>query len=399
MSLQPTSSDSSERLVIARTKFLTHVLDILDRREPGLVPTLASFEPLGLDDLVLGAVEGLVGSANGAVADFHGCANFLRRSGVTHKVRNEIETGAGDRERRTTSGNAVFGDETRALFGDELNETFEIELGAGTRHKRLCAGGVLGSEVGSIQDGLTVLVLLLLQPLDVGFECLECATHLLLRHVRHLEDFTETAVLLVLAAGYENAAGDNSVLRLALEQLLIVCHSEQHLGCVLCSLADVLRVAERGDLTKGGLERLVALVVVALVVGTRQLAHLQTTITETDLGLQLRTAQQRVGGVTDTRWVVVALVVVGERTPLGACIDAALREDATAGAADGVSGAELFDEIWGHFAAVGAHQRNIQVFRPGFLLDRLALFLIDLARREHATIRRERHVADHVLII
>ena len=134
---------------------------------------------------------------------------------------------------------------------------------------------------------------------------------------------------------------------------------------------------------------------VALVVRTRKLTHFQTAVAKANLRLQLGASQQRIGGVTNTRGVVVALVIVGEGTPLGACVDAALREDAAAGATDGVSSAELLDEIGRHLATIRAHQSDVEVLRPLFGFDRLGGLLIDLAGREHAAIWRVRHVASH----
>lgn len=88
------------------------------------------------------------------------------------------------------------------------------------------------------------------------------SANLLLGHVRHLEDLSEATLLPVITASNENTARDDGVLRLALEQLCVIRDTEEQFGCLSSRLADVLRVAQGGDLAVCGLERLVLLIVV-----------------------------------------------------------------------------------------------------------------------------------------
>lgn len=131
---------------------------------------------------------------------------------------------------------------------------------------------VIGVQDGSVA-GNRRAALLLLHLLQEGLECFECAAHLLLGHICHLKDLAEATLLLHLAAGDEDAAGNNGVLRFALEQFRIVGLAKKMFGCLGCWPRDVLGVTQRGDLTEGGLERLIPLVVVAFVVSARELSN------------------------------------------------------------------------------------------------------------------------------
>lgn len=144
--------------------------------------------------------------------------------------------------------------------------------------------------------------------LDECFQDLEGASNLLLGNVCHLEDLTEASLLVVLSTGYKDASGNDGVLRLALEQLCVVRHLVEHLCRLSRRSANVLAVAERCDLPIGRLERLVDLVVVALVVRPREITHSHATVAEADFRLELGAVQQRVGGISDTRRIIVTLV-------------------------------------------------------------------------------------------
>lgn len=337
----------------------------------------------------------LVCCTDGAIADLDCGTNLLWRLGVAHEMRDEVETGASNREWRATSSDALLGDDGGAVLGNKLHTCWQTKLGTSTRHEDFGTGSVVPKIIVRVYDSPVSskhrAALQLLLALQKGLEGLECTANLLLGHVCHLEDFTEAALLLHGAACNEDAAGNDGVLRLALEQLGIVGLAVE----MLCSLgrgpADVLRVAQRGDLAKGGLERLVGLVMVGLVVGSRQVAHTQAAVAKANLRLQLGAVEQRVGGVTDTRGVIVALVVIREGAPLGARVDDPVGEDTPTGAADGVARAELLDEVGGHFAAVGAHQGNIQVVVPLVVLDGRGRVLVDLAGRELTAVWRVRH--------
>lgn len=120
----------------------------------------------------------------------------------------------------------------------------------------------------------------------------------------------------MVAARNEDTSCDDGVLRLSLEQLRIVCHPEEQFRSLSGGLGYVLRVAKCCDLTVGSLERLVGLVVVGLIVCARQLSYSQASVAKADLGRKLGAVEQRVCGVSDTRGVIVALVVVGKGSPL-----------------------------------------------------------------------------------
>lgn len=116
------------------------------------------------------------------------------------------------------------------------------------------------------------------------WEVIHTSANLFLGHIRHLEDLSEAALLSMVTASDEDAARNNGVLRFALEQLVVIRDTEEQLGRLSSRFADVLRVAQCGDLAVGSLKRLVRLVVVRLVVSARQLSHAQASIAEADLG-------------------------------------------------------------------------------------------------------------------
>lgn len=72
------------------------------------------------------------------------------------------------------------------------------------------------------------------------------------------------------------------------------------------------------------------------VLGTMQLSRAHT-LAKADAGLELRTIQERVDGVTDTRRVIVSLVVVGKGSPFGARINNTVTQNETTRAANHVA--------------------------------------------------------------
>jgi hypothetical protein len=72
------------------------------------------------------------------------------------------------------------------------------------------------------------------------------------------------------------------------------------------------------------------------VLGTMQLSRAHT-LAKADAGLELRTIQERVDGITDTRRIIISLVVVGEGSPLGARINNTITQDETTGTTDHVA--------------------------------------------------------------
>lgn len=163
--------------------------------------------------------------------------------------------------------------------------TYEA-FGAGSRTRAVVVGVQDGSVAGNRRAAL-----LLLHPLQEGLEGFECATHLLLCHVCHLEDLTEATLLFHLAAGDEDAASNDGVLRFALEQTSIIGLAVKMLGCLRCWPGDVLGVTQRGDLTEGRLEGFVRFVVVTLIVSARKLSNSYTTVTKANLRLKLASYQ------------------------------------------------------------------------------------------------------------
>lgn len=168
-------------------------------------------------------------------------------------MRDKIENGASNGERRATCSNAVFRDRPSAFLCNQLYVGLEAQLVAGTRHEVLGTCCNTGLEVGRIVQKIARGSANFLVLLQECLESLESPANLLLADIGHLEDLPEASLLPVVAAGNEDTASDDGILRFAFEELRVIRDSEQEL-CRLCGgLRDVLRVAQRCDLAVGGL--------------------------------------------------------------------------------------------------------------------------------------------------
>lgn len=78
----------------------------------------------------------------------------------------------------------------------------------------------------------------------------------------------------------------------------------------------------------------------------------------------MRSIEEGVCAITNTRRIIVALVVVGKGTPLRASIDDAITEDQSARTADHIARRELLDKIGRNLLAVLADHGHVQVLAP-----------------------------------
>lgn len=67
-------------------------------------------------------------------------------------MRDEVETSTSDRQRRTSSSDALFGDDARALLCDKLHVGLEAEFGAGARHEVLSIRGSARGKVACVEN-------------------------------------------------------------------------------------------------------------------------------------------------------------------------------------------------------------------------------------------------------
>lgn len=158
-------------------------------------------------------------------------------------------------------------------------------------------------------------------------EDLEGTADFLLGHLRDGIDVFEGSPDAHLPRRDEDTAGDDGVLRLALEDLGVLALLEQMHGHVGNGARQIRHVAQRADRFVGGLEALVALVMNYFVLGSMQIAAAGAAIAECNARLQLRAVKQRVRRLSDARGIVVALVIVRECTPLGTHVDDVRHED------------------------------------------------------------------------
>lgn len=236
-------------------------------------------------------------------------------------------------------------------------------------------GGTEGGGRGVDVDGTDVgLVLVILEEL---LQHLECPADLLLGDFGESEDLAEGSRGIGLAAGDEDASGDDDFGRLPLEVLGVVGHLEDVLGGVLRGLGNVHSIAEVGDLAvcgqQGGVALLVLLLVLLVRLALEALQLSRILAIEGDVGLELRAVEQGIDRVTDTAGVVVVLVVVGEGAPFGARVDDAVTENEAARGADHVARGEFFYQVRGKLATIGTLYDLIEVLLPGLLLWRLLI--------------------------
>jgi hypothetical protein len=95
-----------------------------------------------------------------------------------------------------------------------------------------------------------------------------------------------------------------------------------------------------------------------------KIAATSTAVAESDGSLKLRTVEKRVCSITNARRIIIALIIVGEGTPLRAGVDDTITEDQSTGAADHVAGRELLNDIRRILSAILAHQRHVEIFGP-----------------------------------
>lgn len=126
-------------------------------------------------------------------------------------------------------------------------------------------------------------------------------------------------------------------------------------------------ITESSDLLVGNQEGLVGLVGVGLVLGTVQI-FAPHAVAKRDARVQLSAIKKSVRAITDTRRIIIALVIVGESTPFGADIDVALGQHQAAACADHVTTGMIFVEIRRVLATIRADHPHVQVLAPFIVL-------------------------------
>jgi hypothetical protein len=141
-------------------------------------------------------------------------------------------------------------------------------------------------------------------------QSLESSTNFLLGNLGQCEDFSEGTGNTTLAAGDEDAAGDDSLLSLTFESLGIINELEEMLGCVGNVLGNVDGVAMSTNLLVCGEKSLGGLVSGRFALSTKEVAAASAAVTEGDGGLKLRTIEKRICAITNTRRIIVALIII-----------------------------------------------------------------------------------------
>ena len=168
-------------------------------------------------------------------------------------------------------------------------------------------------------------------------QCLESAANLFLRDLGQGEYLTEGAADAALATSDENTSCDNGFLGLPFESLSVIDDLEQVLRKVGSRLWDMDSITVGTDLLVGSEEVLGALVMGRLVLGALEITAASRAVAEGNGSGKLGAVEERVCTISDTGWVVAALVIIRERAPLGACVDNTTFKDNTTVAADHVA--------------------------------------------------------------
>lgn len=107
---------------------------------------------------------------------------------------------------------------------------------------------------------------------------------------------------------------------LALESFGIIYKLEQGLGRVRDNLRESDSIAMSANFLIRSEQILGRLVMCGFVLCTVQVTAASIAITERDACSKLRAVQQRIRGLSNTRRIIGALIVIRERAPLGARI-------------------------------------------------------------------------------
>lgn len=214
---------------------------------------------------------------------------------------------------------------------------------------------------------LTILSSLCLVLTVVGEELLEnfeSSTNIFLRDFGQGVDLSEGSGDTALAAGNEDTSGNDCFLRLALESLCVINQFEEVLGCIGDILGDINSVAVGTDLLVGCEETLGSLIVGRLVLGSHEVTTARVAILEGDGGGELRSVEEGVCAIPNTRRIIIALVIVRKGTPLRSSVDDTITKDQSARTANHIARRKLFDEIRWNLLAVLADHGHVQVLAP-----------------------------------
>lgn len=213
------------------------------------------------------------------------------------------------------------------------------------------------------RSGALVLLVLLAMH-DELLKSLERTSDLLLADLGQLHDLAERPRDSISSAGEKDASCYERLLALALEDLTLIGVLEEVLGRIGDAGRQLPSVAQCANLLVGLEEGLVALVQIDPVLSAVELLAARAAIAERNIGVQLSAVEQSIWTVTDTRWVIIALIIVGEGTPFGRGIDGSLLQDETAVGADQVTTRVVFEEVGRVLTTVAADKSHIQIFVP-----------------------------------
>ena len=128
------------------------------------------------------------------------------------------------------------------------------------------------------------------------------------------------------------------------------------------------RVTEGTQLFVGSQESLGRLIMCSFILSSMQIAASTiSTVVKGDGGLQLRAIQERVCTISNTRGVIVSLIVVRKGSPLGASVNDSITEDQATRAADHITGRKFFLQVGRKLFAFGTDHRVVEVLLPCIL--------------------------------
>jgi hypothetical protein len=129
-------------------------------------------------------------------------------------------------------------------------------------------------------------------------------------------------------------------------------------------LGDIDSIAVSTDLLVCSKKTFGSLICRGLSLSTEKVSTAGTTVAKSDGSLKLRTVEERICAITNTRRIIIALIVVGEGTPLRTSIDDTITQNQSAGATNHITRRELLDEVGWNLLAVLANKCHVQVLTP-----------------------------------
>ena len=182
------------------------------------------------------------------------------------------------------------------------------------------------------------------------------------------ENLAESSRHLALTACDEDTSGNDRFLRFPSESSLLLDDFEKMFGGVRDVFRDSHPVAESSYLFVGRQEGFGSFIMCCLVLSaTKVTSSGRSTATKGDARLKLGAVEQRIGTVSNARWIIVILIIVCEGPPFGPGVNNTITKDQTTRSTNSVAGSEVLNNVRRIFFAVFTDQVHGKVLSPWLL--------------------------------